>query len=198
MRSVYRGASQEMRQGMLRTGMQSGWALPMVAIRLVLALAFLFSQAACSQRIEAFSPASSDRSISAVSRYPNAAVPSKVGTYSGPAKSGAGYFYDEVLEYRVWLHPEKGADPLAGNSDYFVAFAQYEPALKFSRSTPGAESPLALVRQIESIDEPSPGVYEWIKEERITEWQVEWLLDNHRESDSIPRFLSEHDARSGR
>ncbi|OOG62542.1 GCN5 family acetyltransferase [Rhodanobacter sp. B04] len=142
--------------------------------------------------MEAFSPASADHSVSAVSRYPNAVVPAKVGTYSGPAKSGAGYFYDEVLEYRVWLHPEKGAKPLAGDKDYFAAFAQYESALKFSETTPGAEPPLALVRQIESINEPSPGVYEWTKEERITEWQVEWLLDSHREPDSISKFLSKH------
>lgn len=159
---------------------------------LLLLLIITLSQAACARRIEAFSPASIDHSISTVSRYPNAAVPAKVGTYSGPANSGAGYFYDEVLEYRVWLHPENGAEPLAGESDYFAAFAQYEPALKFSKATLGAEPPLALVRQIEFIDEPSPGVFEWMKEERVTEWQVEWLIDSHRESDSISTFLSEH------
>ncbi|WP_217316348.1 hypothetical protein [Rhodanobacter sp. B04] len=161
-------------------------------MRFLILLAILLSQAGCTQKIEAFSPASADHSVSAVSRYPNAVVPAKVGTYSGPAKSGAGYFYDEVLEYRVWLHPEKGAKPLAGDKDYFAAFAQYESALKFSETTPGAEPPLALVRQIESINEPSPGVYEWTKEERITEWQVEWLLDSHREPDSISKFLSKH------
>ncbi|HEX7916635.1 hypothetical protein [Rudaea sp.] len=154
----------------------------------------LLSLAACDQKIEAFSPAFADRSISVLSAYPNAVAPPKVGTYSGTVKSGAGYFYDEVLEYRVWLHPENGAKPLAGNEDYFAAFAQYEPALKFSQATLGAELPLALVRQIESINEPNPGTFEWTKEERITEWKVEWLHDSHRESDSIPKFLSEHSA----
>lgn len=161
-------------------------------MRLLLLLAILLSQAACAQKIEAFAPAFADDSVSAVSRYPNAVAPAKVGAYRGPAKSGAGYFYDEVLEYRVWLHPENGAKPLAGDKDYFAAFAQYEPALRFSETTPGAEPPLVLVRQIESINEPSPGVFEWTREERITEWRVEWLPDNHREPDSISKFLSGH------
>jgi hypothetical protein len=37
--------------------------------------------------------------------YPNVINPSKVGTYPALVKSGGGYFYDEVLEYRVWVHP---------------------------------------------------------------------------------------------
>ena len=165
-------------------------------MKLITFLVILLFQSACAQKTEAFSPDSADRSVAVLSQYPNAIVPAKVGTYDGPTKSGAGYFYDEVLEYRVWLHPENGASPAAGDSDYFVAFAQYEPALKFSQSAPGAETPLVLVRQIESINEPSPGVYEWTKEERITEWKVEWLLNSHRQPDSISKFLSEHQAPS--
>ncbi len=161
-------------------------------MRFFLLFALLLSQAACTRKIDAFSPASADKSISADSRYPSAVVPAKVGTYRGLAKSGAGYFYDEVLEYRVWLHPENGAEPLAGDKDYFAAFAQYEAAMKFSQTTPGAEPPLVLVRQIESINEPNPGEFEWVREERITEWQVEWLPDSHREPDSISKFLIAH------
>jgi hypothetical protein len=160
-------------------------------MRVFLLLFLLLSQTVHAQGAQPFSPASVDRSVATASRYPNAVAPAKVGSYSGPNNSGAGYFYDEVLEYRVWLHPENGAAPLAGQDDYFAAFAQYEPALKFSQSTQGAETPLVLVRQIQSINEPSPGVFEWVKKERITEWQVEWLPDRHREPDSIPRFLSE-------
>jgi len=36
--------------------------------------------------------------------------PNKVGTYPALAKSGAGYFYDEILEYRVWIHPADGSE----------------------------------------------------------------------------------------
>jgi hypothetical protein len=36
--------------------------------------------------------------------------PNRVGTYSADTKSGGGYFYDDVLEYRVWCNPEKGQD----------------------------------------------------------------------------------------
>src|SRR5688572_18788961 len=62
-------------------------------MRLLLLLAILLSQAACAKKIEAFSPAFADDSVSAVSRYPNAVAPAKVGAHRGPAKSGAGYFY---------------------------------------------------------------------------------------------------------
>jgi hypothetical protein len=65
------------------------------------------------------------------------------------AKSGADYFYDNELEYRVWLNPANGAEPLNGKSDYFVAFAQYETANEFSKKAPSAEAPLVLVRQLE-------------------------------------------------
>lgn len=93
-----------------------------------------------------FVVAHADHSVSASSAYPVAIDPSQVGTYSPDTKSGAGYFYDDVLEYRVWLHPERGASPLNGDDDYFVAFAQYEIAESFSKSTPGAEEPIVLVR----------------------------------------------------
>ena len=33
--------------------------------------------------------------------YPPAAYPEKVGTYPALCHSGGGYFYDDVLEYRV-------------------------------------------------------------------------------------------------
>jgi putative acetyltransferase len=111
-------------------------------------------------------------------KYPTAIDPKKVGKYPGFAKSGGGYFYDEVLEYRVW------------RSCKFRAFATYEEALNYSRSGIGAEPPLVLVRQIEWIDEPEEGVFFHKKGNRITEWQCEWLLTNKRESDSIEKFLA--------
>jgi hypothetical protein len=116
-----------------------------------------------------------------------------VGTYPGDTKSGAGYFYDDVLEYRVWMHPERGARPLAGDEDYFAAFACFESAAAFSRETKGAETPLVLVQQREYINEPEPGEFVWVHGDRVTEWQVEWLDESHgRRPDSIPRFLEAH------
>jgi hypothetical protein len=130
-----------------------------------------------------------DRQISGLTAYPLAADPSRVGSYPPDTKSGAGYFYDEVLEYRVWLHPEKGAEPLNGTKDYYVAFAQYEAANAFSKQTPGAEAPLALVRQLEWIDEPERGHFVPEKGERITEWQVRWLRNSRRTHESIKEFM---------
>ena len=92
--------------------------------------------------------------VSGTSKYPLAVDPNRVGTYPAYTKSGGGYFYDEVLEYRVWLHPENGAKPLDGRHDYFFAFDQYETAEEFSKSTAGAEEPLVLVRQLQWISEP--------------------------------------------
>ena len=111
------------------------------------------------------------------------------GTYAGTTKSGAGYFYDEVLEYRVWQHPERGAPDLASGDDYFAAFAQYERAAEYAKSSPGAEEPLVLVRQIESINEPTPGEFQAVREERVTEWQVGWLDGSKRGPNSIEEFL---------
>ena len=51
---------------------------------------------------------------------------------------------------------------------------------------------MVLVRQRESVNEPTPGVFEWVKTERITEWNVEWLQGTQRTPTSIPRFLAEH------
>jgi len=123
------------------------------------------------------------------SAYPIAVDPQKVGTFPADTHSGAGYFYDDVLEYRVWLNPKNGAQTMNGNSDYCVAFAQYEPAKQFSESAAGAESPIVLVRQLEWINESEHGHFIPEKEERITEWQVRWLDGNKRGPNSIRDFL---------
>jgi putative acetyltransferase len=120
------------------------------------------------------------------SAYPIAVDFKKVGTYSALTKSGAGYFYDDVLEYRVWSNPPAGGD------DHYKAFATYEDAFIYSQKTPGAEAPLVLIRQKEWIDEPQPGQYIRKSEERLTEWKVKWLEGSKREPGLIERILKEH------
>ncbi len=114
-----------------------------------------------------------------VTSYPDAVDPSLVGTYSAVANAGGGYVWDDVLEYRVWCHPERGSADLEDGSDYYYPFATYAEALAFSRCTQGAEAPLALVRQQEYIAEDNPGEYRHVKEERITEWSVDFLRRPH-------------------
>ena len=104
--------------------------------------------------------------------YPDAVDPNLVGKYPAFAKGGGGYVWDDVLEYRVWCHPERGARDLEDGSDYYHPFATYAEALAFSQHTAGAEEPLALIRQREYITEPSTGEYVHVKQERITEWPV--------------------------
>ena len=126
---------------------------------------------------------------------PDAVKSKKVGKYPVLAKSGGGMFFDEVLEYRVWCHPHRGAPPArpSNHSDYYCAFAVYAEALKFAQETPGAEEPLALVRQfawVAQIDDA--GRYERRSGERITEWQVGWLERGPRRDGDIEAFLATH------
>lgn len=157
----------------------------------MLVISAAFALLSCT-RIAPFSVVHVDRNAAGTSAYPIARDPARVGTFPGNTKSGAGHFYDDILEYRVWLHPERGARRLAGDADYFAAFARYEAALAYASRVAGAEAPLALIRQLESVDEPTPGRFTWVKTQRVTEWQVQWLNDSHRESTSIPDFLAAH------
>lgn len=121
--------------------------------------------------------------------FPDVEDPSLVGTYPALAKSGGGYVWDAVLEYRVWCHPERGAPDLEDGNDYFYPFATYEDAVDFSRRTKGAEEPLALILQEEYIDEPKTGRYVHMKHRRMAEWPVEFLTRPRRTPRTIPDFL---------
>lgn len=115
--------------------------------------------------------------------YPKVKDPAMVGEYAALAKSGAGYVWDEVLEYRVWCHTDDG-------DDYYYAFEDATTALECSREEKNAEEPLALVLQKEYITEPEEGQYIHVKEERITEWPIEFLKRPRRNNNTIPDFLS--------
>ena len=130
------------------------------------------------------SPTPAAAKQAAASKYPGAIDPKKVGTYPALTKSGGGYFYDDVLEYRVWVSPAGGGD------DYFKAFATYEDAERFAQKTRGAEKPLVLVRQLEYVNEPKKGVFERVVGERLTEWLPAWLEGSKRAEDSIAKFLA--------
>ena len=115
--------------------------------------------------------------------YPKVKDPNMVGEYPALSKAGGGYVWDEVLEYRVWCHPQEG-------DDYYYAFEECNTAIECSQSEYGAESPLALILQKEYIDEPEPGKYVHVKEERITEWPIEFLSRPRRTENAIPDFMS--------
>lgn len=126
-----------------------------------------------------------------MSQYLTAIDENRVGTYPAVCKSGAGYFFDDVLEYRVWCHPEEGAADVCNGEDYYFSFSNYEDALEFSSHTEGAEAPLVLIRQREWINEPLNGVFEHCKGERIAEWLPEWLERGPRKPGDIEQFLKE-------
>ncbi len=123
-------------------------------------------------------------------KYPDVLDKDSVGTYPALVKAGGGYVWDEVLEYRVWCHPEKGADNLEDGDDYFYAFHSYEDAFSFSEKTVGADEPIALVWQEEHINEPEPGKFIHVKEDRLTEWPVAFLSRPKRTEKTIPDFMS--------
>ncbi|MEO0423027.1 MAG: GCN5 family acetyltransferase, partial [Pseudomonadota bacterium] len=122
--------------------------------------------------------------------YPAVHDAARVGEYPALTKSGGGYVWDEVLEYRVWMSPTRGADDLEEGCDYYYAFPSYPEAEAFANQNAGADAPLALVLQREYIDEPTPGQYEHVRAERITEWPVEFLSRPRRTPSTIPDFLS--------
>ena len=119
------------------------------------------------------------------SKYPLAVDLEAVGDYAALAKAGGGYFYDEVLEYRVWAWDAERRE------DYFCAFPNYEDALEFASRTDDAKDPLVLIRQLEYVDEPEPGELYHIKEERIAEWLPEWLDRGPRQEGAIEAFIAE-------
>lgn len=173
---------------MLATQFRSN-ALRLALFRTCAVMVAAVSVRGCGAVQQHFVCVRADRTICRQSAYPLAMDNAKVGKYAAKAKSGAGYFYDDVLEYRVWFCPEQGAKPLNGKNDYYVAFAEYERAEELSKASKGAEEPLVLVRQYEWINEPEPGHYQAEKGNRITEWQVEWLEGSKRTPDSTRDFL---------
>ena len=122
--------------------------------------------------------------------YPAVLDPQKVGEYPASAKAGGGYVWDAVLEYRVWCHPERGAPDEDDGSDYYYAFETFDEAKEFSDENAGTEEPLALILQREYIDEPEPGQYIHVREQRITEWPVVFLSRPQRDEFTIPDFLA--------
>ena len=52
----------------------------------------------------------------------------------------------DLLEYRVWMAPEWGAEPVNGSLPYYAAFVQYESAAEFANRTRGSHPPVAVVR----------------------------------------------------
>lgn len=123
--------------------------------------------------------------------FPPVLDPTKVGEYPANAKAGGGFVWDAVLEYRVWCHPERGAPDENDGSDYYFAFESYAEAEEFSHTNLGTEDPLALVLQREFIDEPEPGQYFHVREERITEWPVAFLTRPKRDARTIPDFFAD-------
>ncbi len=122
--------------------------------------------------------------------YPDAIDPGKVGDYDAHAHAGGGYTRDAVLEYRVWMHPERGAPDEFDGNDYYIPFATYAEARAYYEQYEGCEEPLALVLQREHINEPQPGDFEHITTERITEWPPELLSRPQRTERTIPDFFA--------
>ena len=121
--------------------------------------------------------------------YPPAYDFQMVGAYPAVVSAGAGYVYDDVLEYRVWCYPDDGAEDLAGGNDYFYAFETFEEAEEFREQTKGAQKTFALIRQFEWINEVEPGKFRHEKGERIAEWGAELLEGRKRETGTIEKLL---------
>jgi hypothetical protein len=104
--------------------------------------------------------------------YPDAVDANLVGTYPADAKAGGGYVWDDVLEYRVWCCPERGAAEREDGGDYYYAFATYAEGAACFVNTAGAKEPLALIQQIEYIDEPTSGHYRHMHYRHMKELRI--------------------------
>jgi len=122
-------------------------------------------------------------------KYPDAIDFEKVGNYPAVVCAGSGCVWDEVLVYRVWCHPERGVADEEDGNDYYYCFATYDEVLEYSKNMTGAELPIALILQRERINEPEPEQYVHVKDERLTEWPVEFLSRPKHTSRTIPEFL---------
>lgn len=122
--------------------------------------------------------------------YPEVLDKELVGSFPALVKAGGGLVRDAVLEYRVWCHPELGAKDLEEGNDYYYVFEHFNDAQQFHYEQNGTTAPLALVLQKEHINEPEPGVYQHVKEERITEWPVDFLKRTNRTKTTIANFLA--------
>lgn len=122
--------------------------------------------------------------------YPTAVDAEMVGSYPALTFSGGGYFWDEVLEYRVWAHPRDGAEDLADGDLYFHSFATHEEAVQHYENHVGSHQPIVLVLQKEWAEQTAEGVYEHRKESRMTEWAVSFWEGYKRLEHTIPDFLA--------
>ncbi len=106
--------------------------------------------------------------------YPAAIHPSKVGQYPLWGDTGGGYFYDRVLEYRVWVKHADGSLTLD-------AFATHDEAKRFAdKAETEGNRYVHLVVLVEQdpghwVDEPRAGAYKRGTSHRLTEWRTEWL-----------------------
>jgi len=114
-------------------------------------------------------------------KYPDAIDKDLVGTYSPLCKSGGGYVYDDVLEYRVWYH--------GSGDDWYEPFATHAEAQTWSDADENREPPLVLVRQKSWIETLKDGALVHKTGERITEWRPQWLEGSKRSSEAIERIL---------
>lgn len=147
--------------------------------------------AACSRPVAPFSPAHVDQSVSQQSRYPLAAEPSLVGTYSGRSKSGG------ATSMTTSLSTESGSIPSRERRHWLETMTTSPRSRNTSRRWPSrrrtrCRATVVVLRQLESINEPSPGVYRHQSGARITGWLPQWLLGSKREPDSITKFLAAH------
>ena len=122
--------------------------------------------------------------------YPKVKNPDLIGEYPGLVKSGGGFVWDDVLEFRVWCHPNDEAHVPNDGECYYFVFASYEEALDYAKANKGCEEPLVLILQEEYIDEPEEGRYVHVKEQRLTEWPVKFLERPRRTAKTIPDFFS--------
>jgi putative acetyltransferase len=106
-----------------------------------------------------------------------------VGTHAAAAARDSGVFYDDVLEYRLWVRRP------ATTEELMFAFPTVEDAHE-ARTALGRDARLCvLVQQREPIERMEDGSYVQRSEPRRVEWPITWLVDGRPGEDAVQEVL---------
>lgn len=117
---------------------------------------------------------------------PDAIDSQKVGYYGHADSYNDGYFWDELLEYRVRCR----ALPTDEEEELLYCFRDYPSAFEFYKKTPTAQELNALVLQKESITRLNRNEFKHITTPRTAEWPAHFLMRPQGSASFIAKFLT--------
>ncbi len=116
---------------------------------------------------------------------PSAVDHQKVGYYGNAESYNDGYFWDELLEYRVRCR----ALPNDEEEELLYCFKDYQSAFTFYKKTPTTQELNALILQKEHITRLNRNAFKHIDTPRMVEWPAHFLMRPQGSTAFIITFL---------